>query len=109
MAQTLESPEAVADVVATWRRSSARGRDDPRRRGSGQDALRDLPACRRFGQEATQAPPPRYSDDWYPLRQLDNDRLRGAAEGDTFGEQMRAMASRWATTRRGVTSLTSQR
>jgi len=98
MAQTLESPEAVADVVA-YLKTLAPTSPAPTIQGDAAHGKTLFSSCitchgdRAQGNEGTQGPPLRYSDDWYLVRQLENFTAgrRGTDQADNFGGQMRAM------------------
>jgi cytochrome c oxidase subunit 2 len=100
MALTLESDQAVADVVAYL---STLQPVAPAATIGGDVAHGKAlyPTCVMChgesgqGNDAVQAPALRYSNDWYLLRQLDNFHAgrRGSSDADTFGSQMRAMSA----------------
>jgi len=98
MAQTLESPEAIADVVA-YLETLAPTEPAPTIQGDaahGKTLFSSCIAChgdRAQGSEGLRAPPLRYSNDWYLVRQLEDFAAgrRGADPADNFGGQMRAM------------------
>ena len=100
MAQTLESDAAVADVVAylATLKPVVSAATIEGNVAHGKELYATCMSChgdRAQGNEAVQAPALSYSNDWYLLKQLDNFHAgrRGTSDADTFGGQMRAMAS----------------
>jgi cytochrome c oxidase subunit II len=100
MAQTLESDAAVADIVAylATLKPVVSGATIEGDVAHGKELYATCMSChgdRAQGNDSVQAPALSYSNDWYLLRQLENFHTgrRGTSDANTFGGQMRAMAS----------------